>query len=240
MAPRTLSLTPDLVALCERAVPEAKAGSPPIRPGDLEALTGRLQAELAGEPLWVFAYGSLLWQPDFEFLEQRRGRLYGWHRSFCLELRSWRGTPEQPGLMLALQRGGCCDGVAFRLPPGNAAAQIRRLLEREMAEPTDLAMVRWVTVATGEGSCRCLAFWVGPEGPGVARRLPLPQVARVLASACGHVGSCAAYLYNTVAKLEEHGIRDRNLWQLQALAAAEIRRLHAERLAAAGAPSGRD
>jgi cation transport protein ChaC len=234
MQPRSLSLTPELVALCERPEPDL-GGDPnltPITVPELDALEVRLTAELAGGPLWLFAYGSLIWRPDFTFVEQRRGTVHGWHRSFCLELTTWRGSRQQPGLMMALDRGGRCAGVAYRLPPGNEAAQIRRLLEREITVREDLGMVRWVTAQTHQGACRCLVFFAGPKGKGIALKLPLERVAAILASACGHGGSCAAYLYNTVVKLEEIGIRDRNLWRLQAMTAAEIRRIHAARLAA--------
>ena len=86
-------------------------------------------------------------------------------------------------------------------------------------------MVRWVAVRTEAGPIRALAFWVGPKGEGVALRLPLERVAWILARAAGHGGSGASYLYNTVSKLEEFGIHDRNLWRLQELIAKEIRGL---------------
>jgi cation transport protein ChaC len=87
-------------------------------------------------------------------------------------------------------------------------------------------MVRWIDVRTEQGTVRALVFWAGPTGPGIARKLPLERVAWVLARACGHVGSGAEYLYQTVSHLEAIGISDRNLWRLQALVADEIRSLH--------------
>jgi len=242
MRPRALSLTPELVALCERPEPDLgpEPGFTPLRPGALQALAERLAGELAGGPLWLFAYGSLIWRRDFSFVEQRRGTLLGWHRSFCLELKTWRGTPLRPGLMMALERGGSCDGIAYRLPDGDEAEQICRLLDRELTVEEDLRMARWSPVRTASGPCRSLVFWAGPRGKGIRPKLPLPEVAGVLATACGHMGSCASYLYNTVVQLEELGIRDRNLWRLQELTAAEIRRLHADRLAAGALPSERD
>ena len=80
----------------------------------------------AAEPVWVFAYGSLMWNPEFEFAEARPGFLYGFHRSFCLYSRDYRGTPERPGLVLGLDRGGSCRGIVYRLPPD----RIGEVLER--------------------------------------------------------------------------------------------------------------
>ncbi len=227
MRRRHMSLTPELVALCER--PESDPGPDPrftpIGPAELDVLSERLLEQLGGQALWLFAYGSLIWKPNFTFVEQRRGTIHGWHRSFCLELTRWRGTPQQPGLMMALAKGGCCDGLAFRLPDGEYREGIRRLVGREITECEDVEMVRWVTVRTQHGPLRALVFWVGPKGEGIALKLPLERVAWILARACGHGGSSASYLYNTVAKLEEFGIHDRNLWRLQELIAKEIRGL---------------
>jgi cation transport protein ChaC len=133
--------------------------------------------------------------------------------------------------MMALERGGSCDGVAYRLPDGEQREHIRNLVGREITMREDLGMVRWVTVRTDTGPLRALVFWAGPTGNGIALKLPLERVAWVLARACGHVGSCASYLYNTVAKLEEFGIHDRNLWRLQELVAEEIHNFSKEDLA---------
>lgn len=222
---RTMSLTPDLVALCERQVtdPGPNPKFTPIEPAELDDLTNKLMNELNNQGLWLFTYGSLIWNPDFAFVDHRRGTIYGWHRAFCLEQTRWRGTPQQPGLMMALERGGCCSGVAFRLPKGKHGEHIRSLVGREITMREDLGMVRWTTAHTDAGTIRALVFWAGPKGEGIALKLPLERVAWVLARACGTAGSCASYLYNTVAKLQEFGIHDRNLWRLQELVAQEVR-----------------
>lgn len=177
-----------------------------------------------------FAYGSLIWKPAFESVEQQRASAHGWHRSFCLDLVRWRGSAEQPGLMMALERGGRCDGVIYRLPDGDKAAQIERLLRREIDDHEAVASVRWVPVRTAQGRLRALGFWVGVTGRGTSLGQPLEKVAWVLARACGHVGSGAEYLYNTVSHLETFGIHDRNLWRLQELVADEIRSIHGRRI----------
>src|SRR5689334_22876304 len=116
MAPRLMSLTSDLVALSIR--PEEDRGFEDgwvrLTEAEQDAIAARLDAEAGDDPIWIFAYGSLIWKPTFNAAETVRATAIGWHRSFCLELTSWRGTPEIPGLMMALDRGGRCDGVAFR------------------------------------------------------------------------------------------------------------------------------
>jgi cation transport protein ChaC len=127
--------------------------------------------------------------------------------------------------MLALDRGGACHGMVFRLPGDDPPAEIERLLRRETSYHEDLPSVRWVRARTGGEPLRALAFWVAPRTPGYYIDLPLSEQAARLARAAGHVGSCAAYLRNTVQHLEDLGIRDRYLWRLQMLVAEEIARL---------------
>ena len=154
----------------------------------------------------------------------------------CLDMVRWRGSAAQPGLMMGLERGGRCDGVIYRLPEGEKPLQIERLLRRELDDHESVSAVRWVPVRTAQGSRRALGFWVGATGRGMSPDQPLERVARVLARACGHLGSGAEYLYNTVSHLEEFGIHDRNLWRLQELVADEISSIHGC-VAKAGGPS---
>lgn len=222
-----MALTPELVSLCSRA--ETDRGPDPrltpLTDTEREAFARELSRESVGKHLWLFAYGSLIWKPEFEFVEKRRATVNGWHRSFCLEITNWRGTPGQPGLMMALDRGGRCSGVAYRLSDEDRPAQLRGLIKRELDYREDLEGVRWVTVRSGQEILRALVFWAGPAAV-LFKKLPVANVAGILARACGHWGSCAEYLYNTVAHLERLGIHDRNLWRLQKLVAAEIRTIH--------------
>ena len=139
-----------------------------------------------------------------------------------MKLTRWRGTPEQPGLMLALERGGSCDGILFRLPEASTVEELARALQRETDGHEDIAYVRWINVRSGAEIRRALVFWAHPKGFHLPEPPTLDLAAHLLARACGHMGSGAAYLYNTVAKLAEHGIYDRNLWRLQQMVAAEI------------------
>jgi len=225
---RKLALTPELVALCHR-IEQETAHDPRyerLTDDDFAQISARLAADREGDDLWVFAYGSLIWKPEFDTVERRRATAFGWHRSFCIELISWRGTQEQPGLMMALERGGRCDGVVFRLPHGDAVTQIERLLRREVTYRQNTGSIRWMPTVTAEGPVKALGFWVGPSGDRILSKQPLERVAATLARACGHLGSGAEYLYNTIVHLEEFGIHDRNLWALQRLVAAEIKAVH--------------
>lgn len=223
-----MALTEDLVALVERI--ELDPGPPPgtsdPTEAELRARAEILLAEYTPRPLWLFAYGSLIWKPEADHLETIPALAHGWHRRFCMRLTRWRGTREVPGLMMALDRGGACAGVAYRLPDEDHVGQITRLLMRETdaTPPTNLS--RWITVQTPRGPLTALTFVASPLGANYAGRQPLAQVAQTLAQAAGHWGSGAAYLHNTVRHLLEHGIRDRNLWRLQEMVAEEIRRQH--------------
>lgn len=231
-----MALTAEMVARCERHEPDP---GPQNRydyftEADYDQAALKLLEQHGTGPLWVFAYGSLLWKPVGDGTEHRRARVRGWHRAFCLELYRWRGSPQQRGLMMGLRRGGSCDGMIYRVPEGDHAAQIGLLLRREVGSHEDLSGARWMNVETAEGKVRALTFWAEPKGADYWVILPLEEVAHVLARACGHVGSGAGYLYNTVKKLEELGIRDRNLWRLQAMVAAEIEKLGEGEASSAG------
>lgn len=233
---KPIDLTEELVALVERMEPDSGAddGLTPMSDADFEEAAQALLAEKGAEPFWVFAYGSLIWKPEFDHLEARRATAYGWRRDFLLDIVRWRATPEEPGLMLALGRGGACHGVAYRLAPQDQRAQMLRLLWREVAYLEDLAWVRWITCRAGDDSFRALVFYAEPryDPAGYAKYLPIAEQARRLARAAGHLGSGAAYLRNTLVGLEKVGIHDSYLWRLQKLVAEEIR--------AMSAPTGSD
>jgi cation transport protein ChaC len=182
---------------------------------------------LAGAPdpraLWVFGYGSLIWKPAFEFVEMRVGIVRGWHRAFCLGWNTrFRGSAEAPGLMLALDRGGSCKGVIYRLPPDQVEPSLRTLVEREMPYKPTSFPPRWVTVETAQGSQRALTFVIDRKSGRYVSGLSEAEIADALARAVGHRGSMAEYLHATVAHLEQMGIHDHHLWRLQELVAERI------------------
>jgi len=166
-------------------------------------------------PVWVFAYGSLMWNPEMAFAETRPALLHGFHRRFCLYSRDYRGTPERPGLVLGLDRGGSCRGLARRLPPDALGAAIDRLWAREMAG--QVYDMRAVAVVTQEGPLAAYAFTVRRDNPDYAGRLSLERMAEIVGNAAGGRGTGRDYLANTVRHLDELGIRDKLLHRLHTL-----------------------
>ena len=219
-----MDLTAELVAKTHRL--EADEGPRPDRQqmddADYRRYTESLLAELGNSPLRIFAYGSLIWKPEFEFINQSRATLQNWHRAFCMKIERWRGTRERPGLMMALDQGGRCEGVVYELSPENKFAQLEKLLRREMTNKPPTNTPVCLTVETENESVKALAFIASRSGYSYQGKIPLPEVAAILARAAGHWGTGAEYLFNTVSHLEQLGIRDENLWQLQKLVAAEI------------------
>jgi glutathione-specific gamma-glutamylcyclotransferase len=164
-----------------------------------------------------------IWRPACEVDGQRHALLRGWHRKFCLRLLRYRGSLDCPGLMMALDIGGSCRGVAQRIPAKHVEERLGQLLRRETSVKPASNMPRWVTVETDEGKQRALAFAINRKAPTYAALHSLEETADILARACGHWGSGAEYLMHTVAHLEELGIHDRYLWQLQELVAQRIK-----------------
>jgi glutathione-specific gamma-glutamylcyclotransferase len=125
--------------------------------------------------------------------------------------------------MMSLDRGGQCPGIVFRLPGDDLGKQLDKLVRREITVKPPNNIPRWITVQTEQGPLRAIAFVMNRQSRFYTGRPPPAKVADVLAKACGQWGSCAEYLHNTVAHLEEQGIRDRNLWRLQVLVAERIK-----------------
>jgi cation transport protein ChaC len=172
---------------------------------------------------WVFAYGSLIWNPEFDHVGQRMALVHGWHRSFCLGWDEWfRGSEGRPGLMLALDRGGRCKGIAFKLPSDALEANLDRLVRREMLIVPHVFPPRWVTARTEDGEMPALTFAMDRKAGAYVGGLSDCEIADALAKAIGPRGSMAEYLFHTVAHLEENGIHDRHLWQLQEMVAERI------------------
>jgi cation transport protein ChaC len=161
---------------------------------------------------WVFGYGSLMWDPGFPHAERRPALLRGYHRQFCLWSHRYRGTPERPGLVLGLDRGGSCRGVAFRVPAPDEAAVREYLWERE--RPNQGYLAKRLPVLTPEGPVVAQTFVVDRSHQHYAGALDPETVAGLIATAQGERGGNRAYLENTVAHLREMGIVDRGLGDL--------------------------
>jgi cation transport protein ChaC len=171
-----------------------------------------LAARDESRPFWVFAYGSLMWNPGFAFVAKRVGTVFGFHRSFRQWSRINRGTPERPGLVLTLERGGSCRGLAYRMGNATTRADLAKLWRREMTlrsyEP------RWLDCHAGAERMPVLAFVVNRACAGYAGELGAETVVHALATARGKAGSAAEYLFHTQSVLEAHGIRDERIRRL--------------------------
>jgi cation transport protein ChaC len=176
-----------------------------------------LASHPAGEDLWLFAYGSLIWNPAFHFLERRTGRVHGLHRRFCLWTQLGRGSPERPGLVLGLDRGGRCQGVLYRIAAAETGTELDIVWRREMV--TGAYRPRWLRAASAAGPVRALTFVINRAHERYARPLADEELVRTLATARGALGSCAEYLFSTAAHLEQLGIADAALERL----CAEVR-----------------
>jgi len=181
-----------------------------------EALERSLDGALAGRdpraPLWIFAYGSLMWNPGLAFVAKRVGTIYGFHRSFCLWSRINRGTPDRPGLVLTLERGGSCRGLAFRLTGSTSRGELLALWRREMSLGS--YHPRWLEFHAGADRFPALAFIVNRACSGYAGKLPLEATVHAIATARGKFGSSAEYLFQTQATRESHGILDARVKRL--------------------------
>ncbi len=161
---------------------------------------------------WVFGYGSLIWNPEIEFERAELGRVHGYHRSFCIRSTIYRGTPTQPGLVLGLDRGGSCIGVAYRLNAASRDEAIRRLYEREIPDWNDrvyLPVVIEVRLPNGE-RVDALAFQADRERPAY-QRLGDDEILKRLGCCAGQRGANRDYAINTWRALAAHGVRDTRL-----------------------------
>lgn len=175
-------------------------------------LTG---APPSGE-VWIFAFGSLIWNPGFDHVEERLSTIHGWRRSFCIGwVRLYRGTPERPGIMLGLDRGGACRGVVFRLPPEAVKENLEIVFRREHPVRWDTLHMHWITARTDAGPVRALAVLTNRSHPAYLAGLAEDVVVKSLATAAGERGSMAEYLRSTIEHLEARGIHDCYLWRMQ-------------------------
>jgi glutathione-specific gamma-glutamylcyclotransferase len=179
------------------------------------AAVARMLAERpdGGGDVWLFAYGSLIWNPTVEYSERRVATVRGYHRRFCLWSHLGRGSAETPGLTLGLERGGQCCGVAYRIAAALAQEELELIWRREMA--TNAYIPRWVRMVLPDGAAWAIALVVNRAHQRYAGLLQEAEIVAAIARAKGPLGPCAAYLFNTVAHLERLGVHDRKLGRLR-------------------------
>jgi glutathione-specific gamma-glutamylcyclotransferase len=185
------------------------------------------EAELSKDDLWVFGYGSLMWRPGFEFIEQVPARLIGEHRALCVYSFDHRGTPEKPGLVLGLDRGGACRGVAFRVAAGLRDATVGYLRSREQTTHVYREVTRSVWLENeARQRVSALAYVVDRGHVQYAGRLSLADQLRFVQQGHGRSGNNRDYVLATVKSIEAQGFRDAQLHQLAAMLHDHARSLH--------------
>jgi cation transport protein ChaC len=168
---------------------------------------------------WVFGYGSLIWDPGFDYEEAGLGQVHGYHRAFCIRSTRYRGTPEQPGVVLGLDRGGSCIGMAFRLRPATRHRAVDALYEREMTGGVYVA--RTLSVVLGGGTRVSALAFVANRSSRSYERLSDDEIVRRLGACCGQRGRNREYAIRTLHSLAERGVHCPHLGRIgRRLAAA--------------------
>jgi cation transport protein ChaC len=186
----------------------------------LAALRAALDPWSPGTPFWIFAYGSLMWNPQFTFDARHVATIRGYHRSFRVWSRINRGTPENPGLVLTLERGGSCRGLIYRIAPDRVQEEMQRIWKREMTFGSYCP--KWLDCVVGDESFRALAFTVNRQCSGYTGEIPEEVMVEAMASAKGRYGPAHDYLFKTTETLREHGIRDSRVEHLTNLVKARM------------------
>ncbi len=191
----------------------------PLR--DPKPMLDRVIDEWGGhQDLWLFGYGSLIWRPEFGFIERHPARVHGWHRALKMWSRVNRGTVENPGLVFGLLSGGSCRGMVFRVPAADGLETLGRLWLREM--PTGVYDPKWLDCTTPHGSVRALAFTLSRRSPNFTGNLDDERYRHIFASAVGRYGSSLDYAQQTLLELRRHSIHDAALARLVRLAEARL------------------
>jgi len=190
-----------------------------IRTMSSQELSASFQGMLKGRNLengvWVFGYGSLMWNPDFKFAEKITGVVSGFHRRLCLKSTVYRGTPDYHGLVFGLDQGDSCQGMAFRITPEHLETELQIVWEREMFAETYIPT--WVSVQTKQQNVSAITFVINPEHEHYVPDLALEDVVQRVVRAEGKCGTCHDYVQNTVKCLHQLGLRDPVLEQLLTL-----------------------
>ena len=193
-----------------------KFGGMPVMPEeDRAASLARMQEGIApGKDVWVFGYGSLMWNPAVNIVGSQTARVEGYHRKFCLTIGFGRGTPEKPGLMLALDEGGECVGLAHRIAADQAQSELEILWQREMLSGAYIPT--WMNARIdGVGNARVITFVINRAHPRYEGDLPFEAVAKRIATAEGVFGTNRDYLYRMIAQLDSMGLKSGPMHDLE-------------------------
>lgn len=217
---REFLMSGELSRLIARTMPDVRVTTDEERAASLRAILAARPEH--GDGVWVFAYGSLIWNPAMLISGRRPATAVGWHRSFCLSVKMGRGTPENPGAMLGLRPGGTCPGMVLRVAEQDVAHELDLLWRREMV--ADGYVPVWVPVADADGRVfgAAIAFSINADQPSYCGDLAEEEIVRRLATARGRLGTGAEYLFRTRDGLAEFGIADAFLDRMAELVTKEL------------------
>ena len=212
---RDLLLRGGLADMIARCTPHIRVLTDAERRASLHAALAERPEH--GDGVWLFAYGSLIWNTTIRTGDRRVARVHGWHRAFCLATNAGRGTPDNPGLLLGLWQGGDCMGAALRVAEDGLEHELDVLWRCEMV--TAGYVPRWLALADAEGTAfgHGLGFTIDPAGPGYESALAEAEMVHRPATARGELGSSAEYLFRTWDGLRGMGITDPYLERIATL-----------------------
>lgn len=167
-------------------------------------------ASLHGNDFWVFGYGSLMWRPGFPVAEARSAKIVGFHRKLCIYSHQYRGTPEKPGLVLGLEQGGFCVGLAMKVLASDSINVLDYLRAREMI--SDVYFERLAPIEFDDGEqTQALTYIANPKNPQYVCGLSRDDELRYVQQGSGSVGPNADYVINTCRHLRDMGIEEDGL-----------------------------
>lgn len=205
----------------EAYAPPEVSSATPLSPTELLAtLRAALDPWDRRKPFWIFAYGSLMWNPQFHWDARHVATVRGYHRAFRVWSRINRGTPENPGLVLTLDRGGSCRGLVYRIDADRVQEEMGRIWKREMTFGSYCP--KWLNCQVGDETMAALVFTVNRQCTGYTGAIPMETMITALAHARGRYGAAHEYLFNTIETLKQHGIRDQRVEQLANLVRARM------------------
>ncbi len=177
-----------------------------------QSIEATLQAWAPDRDAWIFGYGSLIWRPEFDFIEKRPAQIQGFHRALCLWSRINRGTPELPGLVFGLEQSGSCQGMVFRVAAKHVRSTFSSVWKREMG--TGAYHPTWLDCSTPHGPVQGLAFVINQAGPAYVSEPPQDALIEIILRARGIYGTCLEYVTQTADALHAAGIHDQRLMEL--------------------------
>lgn len=178
----------------------------------LQSLDSILQKKPKNRSVWIFGYGSLIWNPMLEYIAKRPARIRGYHRGFYCWSKINRGSPESPGLVLALDCGGSCRGLVYQLSSKSIEKELLILWRREMLGK--VYVPKWVRAETKEGYVDAITFVIDRSTPAYTGKLNEDRIVSIALEASGHYGSCSDYLIETAKSLKHESIQDEKIFRL--------------------------